>query len=48
MIKYFGAKYFGGDKPGYFAAISNATGGIIQRAEDLLIKLRTFTDRRRF
>jgi hypothetical protein len=48
MIKYFGARYFGGNKPGYFTAIANGVNGIIQRAEDLLIKLRTFTDRRRF
>jgi len=45
MIKYFGAKYFGGNTAGYFTSIANGVNGIV---ETLLIKIRTFTDRRRF
>jgi len=48
MIKYFGAKYFGGNAPSYFTAIANGVNGIIEIAEAVLIKIRTFTDRRRF
>ena len=48
MIRYFKARYFNGGSIGYFTAISNNFASVVVAGQQLLIKLRSFTERRRF
>jgi hypothetical protein len=48
MIRYLKQNYFNGNSIGYFSALSNNVSDVLNAAAQTLIKLRSFTERRRF